>query len=270
MAASASELRVLASEVAREAGAFVSARALEARLHVATKSSATDMVSEVDRESEALIVARLLAARPGDGILGEEGGEHAGPSGVRWVIDPLDGTTNYLYAYPAYAVSIAAEQDGEVVAGAVFDASHGHLYSAAIGEGATRDGAPLAVSVSTSLATALVGTGFGYDSAQRARQGRILAGVVPHIRDIRRSGSAALDLCWVASGRYDAYFELGLGPWDWAAGALIVREAGGRTLLRHRDGRIALVIAAAAALLEPLEALLVECGAPEATDESRT
>lgn len=256
------ELRALAEEVAREAGAFVAAHALTTRLRVETKSSATDMVSEVDHESEALIVQLLLEARPGDAILGEEGGARAGTSGVRWVIDPLDGTTNYLYGYPAYAVSIAAEIEGEVVAGAVFDAAHGQCYSAALGEGACRDGSGLAVSGQAALAAALVGTGFGYDSGQRARQGAVLAGVVPRVRDIRRSGSAALDLCYVASGRYDAYFELGLGPWDWAAGALIVREAGGRTLLRERDGRIALVIAAGPALFEPLERLVVASGGP--------
>jgi myo-inositol-1(or 4)-monophosphatase len=264
MTPGAAELRDLAAACAREAGELVARRANDPRTAIATKSSPTDMVSEVDRESEALIVSRLLAARPGDGILGEEGGERTATSGVRWLIDPLDGTTNYLYGYPAFCVSIAAERDGSVVAGAVFDVSRGEMYAAAAGQGATRDGQPLAVSGLARIDTALLATGFGYDPAQRARQGAVLAAVVPAVRDIRRSGSAALDLCGVACGRLDGYFELGLGPWDWAAGALIVREAGGETLFVERDGRIRLVVATSAGLLAPLRQLLSGAGVAEA------
>lgn len=194
---------------------------------VSTKTSLTDMVSELDRASEALIAAMILGARPGDAVLGEEGGlTGAGTSGVRWVVDPLDGTTNYLYGYPAWGVSIAAEVDGAAVAGVVFDPTHDELFTAVAGEGSFCNGRRLRVGGPPTLATALVGTGFGYDAAVRARQGAEVAGVLPQVRDIRRGGAAALDLCWVALGRLDAYYERGLQPWDWAAGMLIAREAG--------------------------------------------
>ena len=256
------ELHELACVVAREAGALLASRVDEHHLAISSKSSPTDMVSEVDRESEELIVSRILAARPGDAILGEEGGSRPGTSGVRWVIDPLDGTTNYLYRLPAYAVSIAAEHEGRVVAGAVFDAAHSDLYAARLGGGATWNGASIVTSAKAELATALIGTGFGYEAQQRGEQGTVLARVLPYVRDIRRYGSAALDLCGVACGRLDGYFELGLGPWDWAAGALIVREAGGLTGLIERDGRIVRVIASSRPLFEPLRVLLEEAGAP--------
>ncbi|MFN0145603.1 MAG: inositol monophosphatase family protein [Dehalococcoidia bacterium] len=260
MTATPGELLALASAIAREAGALLALRAGQVRTNVQSKSTATDMVSEVDHESEALIIERILAARPGDGILGEEGGERAGTSGVRWVVDPLDGTTNFLYGLPAYAVSIAVESDGVVVAGAVFDAAHGQLFSASLGGGAFLDGQLIRVSLEVDLAKALTGTGFGYVAEQRREQGRVVAQVVPQVRDIRRGGSAALDLCSVACGRLDAYYELGLGPWDFAAGGLIVREAGGETLLYSEDGHIRLVVAAPPALMAPLRAALREAG----------
>ncbi len=247
----------LASATAREAGAMVAARAGHIRTDVGTKSTPTDMVTEVDRDSEALIVARILAARPADAILGEEGGGQPGTSGVRWVIDPLDGTTNYLYGYPAYAVSIAAEFEGVAVAGVVFDASRGDIFEAALGRGATLNGQPIRVSGKRELASALTGTGFGYDPQRRALQGAVLASLLPHIRDIRRGGSAALDLCAVACGRLDAFFELGLGPWDWAAAALIIREAGGATFARIEDGTISLVAAGDAELVAELRDLVL-------------
>ena len=264
MIADPDELLALACHVAREAGALLARRAGETRTDIRSKSTTTDMVSEVDHESEALIIARILAARPGDGILGEEGGERAGNSGVRWVVDPLDGTTNYLYGLPAYAVAIAAEVEGVVVAGAVFDAAHGQLFSASLGGGAFLDGQAVRVSIETDLGKALTGSGFGYEPEQRREQGRVLARVVPHVRDIRRGGSAALDLCSVACGRLDAYYELGLGPWDFAAAGLVVREAGGETLLYTESGRIRLVVAAPPALFGPLRALLRDAGAPGA------
>lgn len=219
-------LRDLAVRAAQEAGAFLLEH-LPGDRSVTTKSSDTDVVTEVDRASEALLLARLLGERPEDGILGEEGTSRAGTSGVRWVVDPLDGTVNYLYRIPAFAVSVAAEVDGVSVAGCVFDPSRGETFAAALGHGATRNGVAIAPSSVSDPRQALVGTGFGYETAVRERQGIVIARVLPRVRDIRRGGSAALDLCWVACGRLDAYFERGVQAWDVAAGGLIVREAGG-------------------------------------------
>ncbi len=195
---------------------------------VDTKSSGTDMVTDLDRAAEALIIGHLLDARPDDGVLGEEGGERTGTSGVRWIIDPLDGTTNYIYDYPAYGVSIAAEADGEVVAGVVVDITRAQRYTATAGGGAECDGRPIHVSAVSDLATALVATGFSYDRVTRGRQAEVLATVLPGVRDIRRSGSAALDLCTLACGRVDAFWERALAPWDRAAGGLVAAEAGAR------------------------------------------
>jgi len=220
------ELRALAERVARAAGHLLLEGSAVARLEVATKSSGTDMVTEMDRASEQLIEEQLLAARPDDGILGEEGARRTGTSGVRWVVDPLDGTTNYLYGFPGFNVSIAAELDGVVVAAAVFDVVRDELFSAHRGGGATRDGTPIAPSPTTELAFALVGTGFSYDAGRRRRQAEVLVQVLPQVRDIRRQGAAAVDLCSVACGRLDAYYERGLARWDLAAGGLIATEAG--------------------------------------------
>ncbi|HET7489071.1 MAG TPA: inositol monophosphatase family protein [Acidimicrobiales bacterium] len=223
------DLLDLALHAATAAGALLLAGQASAPEEVDTKTSLTDMVTDLDRDSEALVRRILLEARPGDAVLGEEGGlVGAGISGVRWVVDPLDGTTNYLYRFPAWAVSVAAEVDGEVVAGVVHDALHGETFSAARGEGAWCNGRVLSVSGAPSLAVALVGTGFSYDAGRRARQGEVVARVLPLVRDIRRGGAAALDLCWVALGRLDAYYERGLQPWDWAAGMLVAAEAGAR------------------------------------------
>lgn len=258
MTPASSELRDLAASVALEAGALLRARQGEVRTSVATKSTATDMVSEVDHESEALIVARLLAARPGDAILGEEGGARAGTSGVRWVVDPLDGTTNYLYGRGDYSVSIGVEVDGQGVAGVVYDPTRDELFAAARGSGATRNGRPIGVSDKAVLATALIGTGFAYNQAWRAAQGALAARMLPHVRDIRRAGSAALDLCAVACGRLDGYYEP-LGHWDMAAGIVIVEEAGGLTAFEPiGDGMPEAVVAAGPALFERLLALLRE------------
>lgn len=220
-------LTALAADVAREAGALLLDGLLRQRSHVGTKTSGTDMVSEMDDAAEALIVERLLGARPGDAVLGEEGGEQgAGTSGVRWVVDPLDGTTNYLYGQPAWAVSIAAEVDGEVAAAAVADPTLDEIFTATAGGGAFRDGEPIAHSGKDDLATALIGTGFAYLPDVRAEQAAILTSVLPTVRDIRRYGAASLDLCWVACARLDGYYEMNLQPWDIAAGALIAAEAG--------------------------------------------
>jgi myo-inositol-1(or 4)-monophosphatase len=219
------ELLDLATSLALAAGQ-VHAGGRRSTLHVETKSTPTDPVSQIDREAERLIVDGIAAERPEDGLLGEEGASREGKSGVRWVIDPLDGTTNYIYGYPAYAVSIAVEVDGRPQVGVVFDSSAGHLYRAVAGFGATCDDEPIRTREQPDLSRALVATGFSYAAAQRERQGAAAAYVLSRVRDIRRGGTAALDLCHVAAGHVDAYWELDLSPWDSAAGAVIAREAG--------------------------------------------
>jgi len=218
----------LAVDAARAAGALLLERARAPRTGVSTKSSATDMVSDADRASEALIVEGILAARPDDAILGEEGAGREGTSGVRWVIDPLDGTTNFLFGIPHWAVSIAAEDSGGALVGVVFDPTRDELFAAARGGGATLNDARISASDATDLARALVATGFSYDPAEREVGARVAAELIGHVRDLRRAGAASLDLAWTACGRLDAYYEAHLAPWDCAAGALLVAEAGGR------------------------------------------
>jgi myo-inositol-1(or 4)-monophosphatase len=219
----------LACDAAGEAGRMLAARrppGRSGRPEVAsTKSSPTDVVTEMDRAAEAMITQRLLAQRPGDAVLGEEGGE-SGRGRVRWIVDPLDGTVNYLYGLADWAVSIAAEVDGEVVAGVVAAPAHDEVFSAVAGGGAwlrAGDGPPLALRCNTAvpLGEALVATGFGYAAARRRVQGEVVAAVLPQVRDIRRGGSCALDLCSVAAGRVDAFYERGVNYWDFAAGGLI-------------------------------------------------
>jgi len=181
------------------------------------------MVSAADRDAEALIQAGLREARADDGLLAEEGGREVAASGRRWIVDPLDGTTNFLYGFPQWAVSIALE--GEV--GVVFDPVRDELFAAARGNGATLNDAPLRMAAPPDLPTALLATGFGYDAERRAKQAQVLARVIPRVRDMRRAGAAALDLCWVAAGRLDGYYERGLGAWDWAGARIVVEEAGG-------------------------------------------
>ena len=222
------ELRDLAVAVARE-GAALARRMREEGIDVAdTKSSATDVVTRADRAVEELLRRRLLEHRPDDAILGEEGEDHAGSSGVRWVIDPIDGTVNYLYGIRDCAVSVAAEQDGVPVAGAVVGIGSDVEYAAAQGHGATRDGTPISVRPSPPVAQRLVMTGFGYRPEVRTHQAQCLATLLPAVRDIRRIGSSALDICHVADGSADAYVEEGPMPWDWSAAAVVLREAGGR------------------------------------------
>ncbi|HEX4786890.1 MAG TPA: inositol monophosphatase family protein [Actinospica sp.] len=191
-----------------------------------TKSSPTDVVTEMDTAAERIIRAAILGRRPADGFLGEEGGSEPGASGVRWVVDPIDGTVNYLYGLPAWAVSIGAEVDGEPVAGVVLAPQLGEEYTAVRGGGAWLGRRRLSVHRPADLGQALVATGFGYRAERREVQGRIVAGLISRVRDIRRGGSAALDLCAVAAGRVDGYFERGTHAWDRAAGALIATEAG--------------------------------------------
>jgi len=270
-------LRAVAVAVAVEAATHVRARrrelfgsdpAAEAGA-VRTKSTITDPVTIADTESEDLIRRRLTQLRPGDGFLGEEGGGDAatGEFRVRWVVDPVDGTVNFLYGIPAFAVSVAAQIDGRSVAGAVVDVTTGDTYSAAAGGGATlttADGivTTLRCTPVTDVRLALVATGFSYDADRRAHQGRLVAELLPRVRDIRRIGAAALDLCMVAAGRLDAHYEHGLNPWDWAAGALVAAEAGASLRLPAgfgTDGE--LTVAAAPGIAEEFLAMLTEIGA---------
>jgi myo-inositol-1(or 4)-monophosphatase len=257
-------LLALAVQLAEEAGALL-AEGLDTAEVLATKSTITDMVSTMDGRAERLIVDGIRAARPDDAIVGEEGTSERGTSGVQWVIDPLDGTTNYLYAIPAYAVSIGVQHDGTTIAGAVVDPSRRETFAALLGGGATRNGAPIRCNHTDDLAVALVGTGFSYEPARRERQAAVLQALLPAARDVRRFGAAALDLCWVACGRLDAYYERGLAPWDLAAGALIAAEAG--AVVGDLDGGAAsteIVLASAPALFEPIRALLDVAGARDA------
>jgi myo-inositol-1(or 4)-monophosphatase len=248
---------------AASAAAILQDRFGQVRADVRTKSSATDMVSEVDREAEARITGILTERRPGDGLLGEEGAFQAGTTGVRWLVDPLDGTTNYLFGVPSYSVSIGAELDGIGVVGVVVDPSRAETWSAAKGRGAHLNGKAIGLSgESPSLAQALIATGFSYLPDRRAWQARRLAGVLPFVRDIRRFGSAALDLCWVAGGRVNGYYEWGLQPWDLAAGAVIATEAGATVDSLPDDT----VVCAPPGLLGPLWALLESASGPEATE----
>jgi myo-inositol-1(or 4)-monophosphatase len=193
---------------------------------VASKTTPTDLVSEADFASERAIRALLSGERPDDGFLGEEGGGHEGASGLRWVVDPLDGTINFLFGIPQWCVSVAVEDEQGAVAGAVLDPNRNELFTAVRGQEPCCNGEVIEASGRTDLATAMVATGFAYDAAVRAAQARVLARVVPAVRDVRRFGSAALDLAWTAAGRYDAYFERTVKPWDIAAGSLLCRCAG--------------------------------------------
>ena len=258
------ELLALALQVARPAAELASSMRGRGVDQVATKSTDTDIVTAADQAVERQVRAAFAEARPGDVVLGEEfgGGAPAGRSAVRWILDPIDGTVNYLYDIPQYAVSLAAEVDGRVVAGVVLNAATGEEWTATLGGGAHLAGRRLTGSVQTRLGQALVGTGFGYDAARRAHQARVVAGLITEVRDIRRFGSAALDLCLAATGRIDAYFEKGLQEWDLAAGGLIATEAG--LLVTGLEGAAPgadLVLAAPPALHEALHAHLVKLDA---------
>jgi len=259
------DLLALAAETAAAAGRLLADRGAMARPEIVdTKSSLTDVVTEMDRQAEALITERIRAARPGDAILGEEGGETHGVAqategsaaqadAVRWIVDPLDGTVNYLYGLADWSVSIAAEAGGTIVAGVVAVPLHGETFLAVRGQGAWlrsdtglhsatgetgvtgETGARLRCNRDVPLARALVGTGFGYLAGRRRVQGEVVSALLPRIRDIRRGGSASVDLCMVAAGRLDAFYERGLNYWDYAAGALIAEEAG--AVVTGLDGR---------------------------------
>jgi len=257
------QLLELGVTAARAAGEFL-VTSRPADLEIATKSTPTDVVTRMDTEAEQLVARYIHDARPGDEILGEEGQTRGTSVGgrVRWIVDPIDGTVNYLYALPQWAVSIAAEVDGVVEAGVVFDPTKDELFTAIRGGGAELNGKSIAVSGCTELAQALVGTGFGYDARRRARQADVLTGVIPLVRDIRRLGAASLDLCALACARLDGYYERGLNLWDYAAAGLVATEAGARV---GGLGGLApsgeIYVAATPAIFSPLHDLLSKLGA---------
>jgi myo-inositol-1(or 4)-monophosphatase len=265
------ELLDLARTIALEAGELAARRRSEGVEVAATKSTIVDVVTEADREVERLILGRIQDARPDDGVLGEEGASVAGSSGLTWVVDPIDGTVNYLYGLPHYAVSIALVE-GEpdpltwtAKAGVVLNPATGEIFTAEAGGGAFCGDRRIHVGEPVDLDVALIATGFAYAASTRAFQGDVVARLLPQVRDIRRQGTASLDLCFVADGRYDAYFERTLSPWDHAAGALIAREAGARvTGMRGAAPSRDLVLVAEPSLAERLEALLDELGAFDA------
>jgi myo-inositol-1(or 4)-monophosphatase len=221
-------LLALAQRTALAAADHLRAAVDRTDLLISSKDSHTDLVTDADQASEALILDHLLSARPHDGMIAEEGTAITGTSGVDWMVDPLDGTTNFVYGHPGFSVSIAATVDGIPSIGVVADVLTGDLFAASLGGGATRNGSTVRCSEPSGLDRALVATGFSYEPDRRRRQAEILTEVLPQIRDIRRMGGAAIDLCSVACGRVDAYFERGLQPWDLAAGAVIASEAGAR------------------------------------------
>jgi myo-inositol-1(or 4)-monophosphatase len=252
-----SPLLDLATDLARRAGALALSMHSGLGGHD-TKSTPTDVVTEADRACERLLVDGIRAARPDDGILGEEGASTDGTSGVKWVVDPIDGTVNYLYGLPQWAVSIGVEVDGEALVGVVFDAAKDELWTAVRGGGAFLDGRALRCTAVQDLAQTLVATGFSYDARRRSVQAQNLERVLPQVRDLRRLGAASLDLCSVAAGRVDAYYEQGLHPWDMSAGLLIAAEAGARTGdLRGGPGSYRMVVASAPAVFDPLVEVLV-------------
>ncbi|WP_157155127.1 inositol monophosphatase family protein [Diaminobutyricimonas sp. LJ205] len=256
------ELLSIARDIAIEAGDLASLRRAEGVEVADLKSSAVDVVTHADRETEVLIRERIAKARPHDGFLGEEGGGDQGTSGLTWVVDPIDGTVNFLYGIPHYAVSIAVvEGDPDpltwrALAGCVVNPATGEVYSASAGAGAFLGAHRLAVAPAVHPSQALIATGFGYSAERRAEQGAVVAGLLPQVRDIRRMGTASLDLCFVAAGRVNAYYERGLNPWDHAAGALIAAEAGAQVTGRNGAAASHEFILAAepqfAAALQPL------------------
>jgi myo-inositol-1(or 4)-monophosphatase len=258
------ELLDLATGIAVEAGELALARRRAGVTVAATKSSVEDIVTEADRETELLIRSRVADARPQDGFLGEEGGASASTSGLNWVVDPIDGTVNYFYDRPAWSVSVALVEgepatDGHSIVGVVVNPVTGEVYRASRGGGAWLGQQRLAVTRDVQLPLAMVATGFAYDARVRERQAGLLQGVVGRVRDIRRIGSAALELADVAAGRTDVYYENELSPWDVAAGALLVEEAGGRYAV-HRDAGMPFITAGEDRLADAVRDLLLSLG----------
>jgi myo-inositol-1(or 4)-monophosphatase len=244
----------LAERAARLAGELLLARAGGPARGLATKSSLTDPVSDADREAEAAIRELLAAERPDDGLVAEEGSRASGSSGRRWLVDPLDGTVNFLYGIPAWCVSVALLDDEGPAVGVVHDPTRAETFRAVRGEGTELEGRPVRLRAEPELARALVATGFGYSAERRALQAQVLVRALPRVRDIRRAGAAALDLAWLAAGRLDGYWERGLNAWDWAAGRLLVTEAGGA--VAELDGDPPGLVAAGPALLPRLAELV--------------
>jgi myo-inositol-1(or 4)-monophosphatase len=254
------ELLDLALRVAREAAALVRTRREEGVQVAATTSSITDVVTQADRDSDQLIRTRVLSARPGDGLLGEEGSDSTGTTGVRWVVDPIDGTVNYLHGLDQYAVSIGVEVDGRVQVGVVLNAATGDEFTAVRGRGAHRNGRPIRAAAPVALEHAVVATGYNYELPIRARQAQAVASLVVRIADVRRLGSCALDLCAVAAGQLDGYVEEGCNPWDYAAGGLVAEEAGAVVeILTGASGR-RLVVAAPGPSYAEFLGLVTSCG----------
>jgi len=260
------ELREVAVSAAREAAVLAADGRREGVVVAGTKSSATDVVTEMDRRVEALLVDRILTARPDDGVLGEEGASHVGSSGVRWVLDPIDGTVNYLYGIPSWGVSVAAEIDGVGVVGVVAAPMLGETFVAVRGRGAHKHDQwgihELRVNDPVELTGSLVGTGYGYTQERRIGQARVTSALLPYVGDLRRLGACSIDLCYVAEGRFDAYYERGVHLWDYAAAALVVTEAGGVFGgLNGRGPSEDLVIAAGPNLYRGLHDVLRDNGA---------
>ncbi len=247
-------LELVAAEVAELAAAYVRSAAGRAAA-AGTKSSPTDVVTQTDLGSEQLIRRELLARSPGSAIVGEEYGDASGTSNVGWIVDPIDGTVNFLYDLSVVAISIAATVDGAVVAGAVADVHRGDMYSASLGTGARRNGAAIAAGHTSDLDQALIGTGFSYDAVVRSAEADVVSAVLPACRDIRCMGSAALNLCWVGCGRLDGFYERDLKVYDYAAGALVASEAGA-TVEQPTDNGSDLMIAATPGIFAPLRSLL--------------
>jgi myo-inositol-1(or 4)-monophosphatase len=263
-------LQSLCERLAREAGDLVRERSGAVIAVADTKSSVNDVVTAVDREVEELLRARLRAERPGDAFLGEEEGASAGTTGLTWVVDPIDGTVNFLYGIPSYAISVAVvagEPDPRhwtPLAGCVHAVSLGTTWTAGRGQGAFRDGERLRIKDAPPLGQALVSTGFGYTEERRREQAAVVAQLLPQVRDIRRLGSVAIDLCLVADGRLDAHYERGLNPWDVAAGTLVILEAGGVVQgLAGEPASQAMTVAGPAGLVAELGAALEAAGAGE-------
>jgi myo-inositol-1(or 4)-monophosphatase len=244
----------LAERAARLAGAALLRRYGGPARGLDSKSSETDLVSDADREAEGLISKLLAAERPDDGLLAEEGARSAAASGRRWIVDPLDGTVNYLYGFPAWCVSVALEDDEGLAVGVVHDPLREETFRAVRGGGTELNGEPVLVRERDGLERALVATGFGYLPERRELQAEVVRRVLPRVRDLRRAGAAALDLAWLAAARLDGYYERGLNPWDWAAGRLLVTEAGGA--VDDLPGEPHGLVAASPALLAELAELV--------------
>jgi len=250
MTESLPDLLAVAHKAADAVGDALIAPDVRDHLGIDTKSSVTDMVTVMDRWCEETIVATILAARPDDGIRGEEGTNRPSTTGVVWVVDPIDGTTNFVRDLPGFSVSIAAELNGDAVVGVVHDPVRNERFAAVRGGGATVNGEPLQVSSPVDLSRSVIATGFSYDPDRRSEQAKKLVSVLPAVADVRRFGGAAIDCCSVAAGRLDAYYERGVQDWDIAAGALIIEEAGG--IVEDRRGSEGPFIAASPAIFSDL------------------